>query len=83
MDCLLFLKNSTLIFSRISLVKKVKKSFLILVESISFDAKPDEGEGYMVALVFSAFILIQTVIFAEKVKFRNGHYFPDNSTSTN
>ncbi len=61
----------------------MKKKFPILVESISFNAKPDEGEGYMVAFGFSAFILIQTVIFGEKVKFRNGHYFPDNSTSTN
>ena len=46
--------------------EKVKFFFLIFVESISFDAEPEEGEIYMVPFVFFAFILILTVIFRGK-----------------
>ena len=55
MDCLLFLNSILIFFENFPGRKSEENFFPILVESISFDAEPDEDEDYMVA-----FILIQT-----------------------
>ena len=74
------MKNSTDFFESFSGQENEEKTlFSTLVESISFDAELDGEEVYMVAFgyfwFFSAFILIRTVIFGKKVKFRNEQYF--------
>ena len=51
-----FLKIRLSFFSKISMIKKSEKIFfLIFVESISFDAEPDEDEIYMVPFSFFCF----------------------------